>query len=258
MKISWNFVRPLWIDSLYGSNNSNLPSIYDDSYAPIHRSNATTTNAYHPSTLVPSPQKSTDQIDEITKYSLTDIVLQGPSLQDTCVSDSKLSEKHEQKQLINNSIRRIQSDVNVKLNITQTSSINENRLIKKSKSMIEIRFNNNEETKTIVETNEPKTYVEVSSTVDVPIDDWRPILQILENVFADDDETSDMITAQPESLEPLLPNKKSYSNDHRYPSKLMEQQNDQQDESTIPTRFRRTHSNQGRRRRRTPRRATCK
>jgi len=54
-----------------------------------------------------------------------------------------------------------------------------------------------------------------------------------------------MITEQPESLEPLLPNKRSYSND-------------QQDESIIPTRFRRTHSNQGRRRRRTSRRATCK
>jgi len=63
-----------------------------------------------------------------------------------------------------------------------------------------------------------------------------------------------MITEQPESLEPLLPNQRSYSTDHRYSSKLIEQQ----DESTIPTRFRRTHSNQGRRRRRTTRRATCK
>jgi hypothetical protein len=118
--------------------------------------------------------------------------------------------------------------------------------------MIEIRLNNNQELKTIVEKNQSKTHV------DVPIDDWRPILQILENGFADDDETSDMITEQPESLEPLLPTKRSYSNDHRYSSKLTEQQNDQQDESTIPTRFRRTHSNQGRRRRRTTRRATCK
>ena len=62
-----------------------------------------------------------------------------------------------------------------------------------------------------------------------------------------------MINEQPESLEPLLPNKRSYSNDHRYST----QSTEQQDESTIPTRFRRTHSNQGRRRRRTSRRATC-
>lgn len=67
-----------------------------------------------------------------------------------------------------------------------------------------------------------------------------------------------MITEQPEALEPLLPNKRSYSTDHRYSSKTNEKQNDNQDESNIPSRFRRTHSSQGRRRRRTTRRATCK
>jgi hypothetical protein len=114
--------------------------------------------------------------------------------------------------------------------------------------MIEIQLNNHQDNKIIVGKTNIQT--EISPTVDIPIDDWRPILQILENVFADEDE----ITEQPESLEPLLPNKRSYSNDQKYPSKLIEQQ----DESTIPTRFRRTHSNQGRRRRRTSRRATCK
>jgi hypothetical protein len=67
-----------------------------------------------------------------------------------------------------------------------------------------------------------------------------------------------MIPEQPECFEPLLPNKASYSHDHQHSSKLIEQQNDNQEESNIPSRFRRTHSNQGGRRRRTSRRATCK
>ncbi|CAF3593816.1 unnamed protein product [Adineta steineri] len=270
--------QPLWIDSLYGSNNSNLPSIYDESYARIRRSNATTTNDCHSSALVvPSKQKSNDQIDELTKYSLTDVILPRSSLQDTCVSDSKLCEKHEQKQIIKNyqqknSIRRVQSDFNMFLihnditqsNLMESSSMNDNRLNKKSKSMVDnlnkIRSTNNEENISIAEKNEEiidnksEKHAEPCTTVDVPIDDWRPILQILENVFADDDDISSMIPEQPESLEPLLPNKKTY--DNRYSSKLIEQQNDNQDESTIPTRFRRTHSNQGGRRRRTSRRAT--
>lgn len=66
------------------------------------------------------------------------------------------------------------------------------------------------------------------------------------------------MTEQAEPLEPLLPSKRSSSNDHRHTSKLNEQQNGTQDESNIPARFRRTHSSQGRRRRRTSRRATCK
>ncbi len=149
---SGNFSRPLWIDSLYGSNNSNLPSIYDDSYSRLHRSNVTTKNDYHPSILAVPIQKSTDQINEITNYSLTDVILQEPSLQNTCVSDSKLCEKHEQKQIIKTSIRRSQSDYDlIQSNLTQSSSINENRLTKKSKSMIEIRSNNNQENKLIVE-----------------------------------------------------------------------------------------------------------
>ncbi len=233
---------------MYGSNNSNLPSIYDDSYARIRRSNATTTNDYHPSSLVAPNQKSTDQINEISKYSLTDVILQGPSLQDTCVSDSKLSEKPEQKQLNKNSIRRIQSDFNIPLNtnnypsstLTQIPSIPNNNLTKKSKSMIEIRSNINPR---IVENNQ----AEISSPMDMPIPGCHSILQMLEHVFADDEETADMVTEQPESLEPLLPNK-------RYSMKSVEQQ----DETMIPTRFRRTNSNQGRRRRRTSRRATCK
>ncbi|CAF3476500.1 unnamed protein product [Rotaria sordida] len=275
--------QPLWIDSLYGSNNSNLPSMYDESCTHIPQSTVTTTHDCHISTLVCSPpvliQKSNNQINEIPKYSLTDVILQGPSLQDTCVSDSKLCQKHEQKPIKvyqeKNSIRRVQSDFNIILNnndliqsnIIELSSINDNnRLNKKSKSMEsnlnKIRTIHNQENSSTIEKNEQilenksETHTEVCSTVDVPIDDWRPILQILENVFADDDETSDMITEQPESLEPLLPNKRSYSNDHRYSSKLNEQQNDNQDESNIPTRFRRTHSSQGRRRRRTSRRAT--
>ncbi len=242
------FSRPLWIDSLYGSNNSNLPSIYDDSYARIRRSNVTTTNDYHLSTLVAPIQKSTDQINEISKYSLTDVILQGPSLQDTCVSDSKLSEKPEQKELIKNSIRRIQSDFTIPLNTNnflpstfiETPSMTDTNLTKRSKSMIEIRSNINP---TITENHQ----TEISSPMNMPIPGCRSILQMLEHVFADDDETTDMITEQPESLEPLLPNK-------RYSTKSIEQQ----DETTIPTRFRRTHSNQGRRRRRTSRRATCK
>jgi hypothetical protein len=189
----------------------------------------------------------------MSKYSLTDVILQGPSLQDTCVSDSKLSEKHEQKQLKKNPIRRIQSDFNITndFTLTETPLINDSYLTKKSKSMIEIRSNINP---TIAENNQAK----ISSPADMPIPGCRSILQMLEHVFADDEETSDMITEQPESLEPLLPNKRSFSNDQRYSTKLIEQQSDQQDESTIPTRFRRTHSNQGRRRHRTSRRATCK
>lgn len=247
----------MWIDSLYGSNNSNLPSIYDDTYARIRRSNATTTNDYHPSTLVPSRQKSNDELDEITKYSLTDVILEGPSLQDTCVSDSKLSEKHEQKQHNNKPIRRIQSELNISSNtndfppsiITETSSTNENQSMKKSKSMTEFRSNVYIEEKSTTE----KTPAEISSPVNTPIPGCQSILQILEHVFADDDETSARTTEQPESLEPLL-NKRSYSSDQRYTTKLVEQQ----DESVIPTRFQRTHSNQGRRRRRISRRATCK
>ncbi|CAF3332288.1 unnamed protein product [Rotaria socialis] len=276
--------QPLWIDSLYGSNNSNLPSIYDDSCTHLRRSNITTINDCHTSTLVSQPpapkQKTNDQINEITKYSLTDVILQGPSLQDTCVSDSKLCQKHEQKPLIKshthqNSMRRVQSDLNVVLNnsdliqtnITELSTINDsNRFNQKSKSM-ENNLNknqsdNSEENTSSVEKTEPipetksENHAEGCSAADIPIDDWRPILQILENVFADEDETPDIITEQSEALEPLLPNKRSYSSNRRNSSKLVEQQNENQHESNVPTRFRRTHSTQGRRRRRTSRRAT--
>ncbi|CAF3869299.1 unnamed protein product [Rotaria magnacalcarata] len=277
--------QPLWIDSLYGSNNSNLPSIYDDSCTHLRRSNIRTINDCHASTLVvsqsPAPkQKTNDQINEITKYSLPDVILKGPSLQDTCVSDSKLCQKHEQKPLIKsrthkNSMRRVQSDLNVVLNnndliqtnITELSTINDStRFNQKSKSMEnnlnKTQSDNSEENTSSTEKNEPipeiklENRAEVYSAADIPIDDWRPILQILENVFADEDETSDIITEQPEALEPLLPNKRSYSNNRRNSSKLVEQQNENQDESNVPTRFRRTHSTQGRRRRRTSRRAT--
>ncbi len=144
-KTSFFFLRPLWIDSLYGSNNSNLPSIYDDTYSRTRRSNATTTNDYHPSTLGVSTQKSTDQINEITKYSLTDVILQ-----ESNVLDSKICEKSEEKQIIKSSIRRIQSDYD----LIQLFSINENHLIKKSKSMIDIQLNLNQETPITLEQNE--------------------------------------------------------------------------------------------------------
>ena len=147
-----NFCRPLWIDSLYGSNNTNVPSIYGDSCSRIDGSTVTTTNMCHfPTMPYPSPvitQKSNNQMNEILKYALTDVILQRSSLQGTCVSDSKLCQKREQQTAANvyqgkNFIRRVHSDFNVllmdndslKANMTELSSINDNRLNKKSKSM---------------------------------------------------------------------------------------------------------------------------
>ena len=68
-----------------------------------------------------------------------------------------------------------------------------------------------------------------------------------------------MIAEQPESLESLLPGQKACSNDYQYSSKLIELKHDDQNESNVPARFRRIHSNPGGRRRRiAARRATCK
>ncbi|CAF0823891.1 unnamed protein product [Adineta ricciae] len=272
--------QPLWIDSLYGSNNSNLPSIYDESYARIRRSNATTTNdCHHSSMLTTTKQKSNDQIDEITKYSLTDVILQSSNIQDTCVSDSRLCEKHEQQQTKRTHpnqkfMRRVQSESNMSANqndmeqsdhTLQSSSMTDQRLNKKSKSLAENLYRHHSvnqqenisgEPKMKEEIVEHKSEVRPCSTDDLPIDDWRPILQILENVFADEDEPSELPACQPDSLEPLLPNKRTRSHEQRQSSKSNEQSSENQDDGTIPSRFRRTHSNQGGRRRRTSRRTT--
>lgn len=170
-----SFSRPLWIDSLYGSNNSNLPSIYDESYARIRRSNATTTNDYHSSTLATTKQKSNDQIDEMTKYSLTDVILQSSNLQDTCVSDSRLCEKHEQKQIKRThsnqkSMRRVQSELNVSVNqndlqrsdhTLQSSSMTDQRLNKKSKSLAENLHRNQSTNQQENISSEPKIEEEI-------------------------------------------------------------------------------------------------
>ena len=116
--------RPLWIDSLYGSNNSNIPSIYDDNYSRIHRSNVTTTNDYQPSTLIISKDKSHEQIQ--------------PSQEKNSINDSKFNEE---KSIPKPSVRRIQSNYD----IIQSSTINQNNLIKKSKSLTEIYLNNQQE-----------------------------------------------------------------------------------------------------------------
>jgi hypothetical protein len=138
--------------------------MYDDSYARIHRSNVITTNDSHP----PPPILTQKSNDQITKYSLTDVILQSPSLKDTCVSDSKLCQKHEQKQRIKTdqektSIRRVQSDVNLLLihnDSIQSFPINDNRLNKKSKSMFDNlnqiqSINNNQENSPVIEKTEP-------------------------------------------------------------------------------------------------------
>lgn len=204
--------QPLWIDSMYGSNNSNMPSMYDESNTRMHRSNATTTNDYHPTTLT----SIRDQSNELN----------------SC--PTKLSTRL---------IRRYQSNSHLS-NVQQSN-------IKKSKSLIDMHMEFNE--------NAPRQ-TEIYSTIDTPIPGCHSILQMLEHVFESTDETTEQIHEQPESLEPLLPTKRSLSNEHRYESKLIEEEaeeDDQQDETMIPRRFRRTHSNQGGRRRRRPsRRAT--
>lgn len=199
---------------MYGSNNSNMPSMYDESNTRMHRSNATTTNDYHPTTLT----SIRDQSNELN----------------SC--QTKLSTRL---------VRRYQSNSHLS-NVQQSN-------IKKSKSLIDMHMEFNE--------NAPRQ-TEIYSTIDTPIPGCHSILQMLEHVFESTDETTEQIHEQPESLEPLLPTKRSLSNEHRYESKLIEEEaeeDDQQDETMIPRRFRRTHSNQGGRRRRRPsRRATCK
>ena len=90
------------------------------------------------------------EISQITKYSLTDVILPGPSLEDSCVSGSKLCEKHEQKQITNkNSIRRAQSHTSLLL--TQDDSIQSFPINKKSKSMTENLNTIRQETPPIIE-----------------------------------------------------------------------------------------------------------
>lgn len=200
-----------------------MPSIYDESSARIHRSNATTTNDYHPTTLTSIRDKS----NELNSCEPT-------------VSNSKFEQK--------TSIRRCQSNVH----IHETPQSN----MKKSKSLIDMHMQ-------FKETNS-RHQTELYATIDTPIPGCHSILRMLEHVFEDNDESTEQNHNQPDSLEPLLPTKRSFSNEHRYESKLIEEaeeeeENDQQDEPMIPRLFRRTHSNQGGRRRRRPsRRATCK
>ena len=267
MFTSWHCLRPLWIDSLYGSNNSNLPSMYDESYARLPRSNATTTNEYHTVSYIPPapplpPFMQTSA--ESKEYSLTNACFTETSRADTQTSDVKLTEQRRTTDEDISMMRRIRSDGNILS--TNHDSNAEHRFKKKSKSMMEnlctIPDELQQEPSAIVKANEPivETRVESFSAMDLPIDDWRPILQILENVFADEElRSSEQLSEKPESREPLLSNKGSYSNDHRHhchSSKSIEQRNES--ESHLSTRFRRSNSNQGGRRRRTAtRRATC-
>jgi hypothetical protein len=166
-----------------------LPSIYDDSYARVRRSLAATTTSNTalspppPPTpaLIPKSNSSNDQTNTVAeKLSLTDVILQGPSLQDTCVSDSTLCQlqhvSHEQKKMTNkhrsrrNNIRRAQSDlstllmheevnensISMRANVVESPSIT-TEMNKKSKSMVDnldkIRLLDNPENETILESN---------------------------------------------------------------------------------------------------------
>jgi len=94
--------------------------------------------------------------------------LQGSNLQNTCISHSKLCEQKQitKKTQQKNSIRRVQSDFNLlsinndltPSDMTQSSLSNNNRLNKKSKSMIDnldkIRSKTNQENTPTVEKNE--------------------------------------------------------------------------------------------------------
>ncbi len=94
--------------------------------------------------------------------------MQGPNLQNTCISHSKLCEQEQttKKDQQKNSIRRVQSDFNLlsinndltPSDMTQSSLSNNNRLNKKSKSMIDnldkIRSKTKQENTPSVEKNE--------------------------------------------------------------------------------------------------------
>jgi hypothetical protein len=196
--------------------------------------------------------------------SLTNVLFTESSREDTHASNIKLAEQRRKNEETTSIMRRIRSDGNM-LSVSR-ESIAENHFKSKSKSMMEnlctIPDEVQQEASAIAQTNEPivETQVDNFSAMDLPIDDWRPILQILENVFADEElRSSEQLSGKPESLEPLLSNKGSYLNEHRqhcHSSKSIEERNES--ESHLSTRFRRSNSNQGGRRRRTAtRRATC-
>ena len=240
--------------------------MYDESYARLPRSNATTTNEYHTVSYIPPapplpPFMQTSV--EPKECSLSNVLFPESSCEDTQTPEMKLAEQRRKTDDKISRMRRIQSDGNM-LSVNP-QSIDENCFKKKSKSMMEnlctipdeVQQESNAAT---VETNQPiaETPVESCSAIDLPIDDWRPILQILENVFAEEElRSSEQLSEKPESLEPLLSNKGSYLSDlHHHSCKSIEQRN--KNESHLSTRFRRSNSNQGGRRRRTAtRRATC-
>ena len=138
---------------MYGSHNSNLPSMYEETYTRIHRSNGTTTHADRPAFIfhtAASPKatftrKSNSPSDEAVQYSLDNAIFQGPSLQDVYASDSKLCQKHDSKQTTKthskrDRIRRVQSDSSlflVKQELLHSSGINNHRANRKSKSMVD-------------------------------------------------------------------------------------------------------------------------
>lgn len=239
--------------------------MYDESYARLPRSNAT--NAYPAASFIPPapplpPFMQTSV--ESKEYSLTNALFTESSREDTEASNVKLAEQRRTTDEDISRMRRIRSDGNI-LSVDHDANA-ENRFKKKSKSMMEnlctIPDEVQQEPSAVVKANEPivETRMENFSAMDLPIDDWRPILQILENVFADEElRSSEQLSEKPESLEPLLSNKGSYSTDHRHhchSSKSIEQRNES--ELHLSARFRRSNSNQGGRRRRTAtRRATC-
>ena len=267
-----HFFRPLWIDSLYGSNNSNLPSMYDDSYGRLHRASAaaaaaatvTTTNEYPVDVLMPSTSRtyslvrqSTQSIKELDEYARPNVLLPEVKPDEICLSETKQSKQTNDKL---NQIRRIRSDANLLLvneETFDTSDAQSPTSIKRSKSLSEnLHRIPSEKPPTSEAKPDPQK-------VDLPIDDWRPILQILENVFADEEEQEEekvpMVSRQPESLEPLLPKTPSCYNDrHHHSAKSIERRSENDTETSTSGRFRRSASNQGGRRRRLARRATCK
>ena len=139
----------MWIDSLYGSNHTNLPPIYDDPC--IHtfqsdRADMTTTNDCRTSTLILSQSILTEKFNEpiniTTKYSSTNVILPESDLDEIDILNSKLGKKNESKLTMStdqqkNSIRRIRSDLNmlilnnetIESNLTESFSITNKNLI---------------------------------------------------------------------------------------------------------------------------------
>lgn len=139
------FFRPLWIDSLYGSNNSNLPSIYDDSYTRLGRSSVTTTNDFQREPSIPSAATITRLIETNgeTKRSEKEFSLINEFPAERNSTDRASSDVQFDQSSKNKSMRRIQSDGTFLIsrkNSEETrsfSSVDEKLLGKKSKSMNE-------------------------------------------------------------------------------------------------------------------------